>query len=329
MKKRLGAVVLLGALMVALTGCEPWGVPTDSSQASMSISLGSEGGASVQLILGGQQTQRAALLKTGDAVVAVLFPTASRRSATINSNTGGYPFVDLHAAGVYRRGAHPVFTIDTRQALAVLAAMGYRNVDVDIDAGGVASTATWVSAPASTYRNSWSWSSIVPGDPAPAGTIRLNPHPWQGFGAVGLEAGTLAALLLAVLGYRRRRRLLTGAAALVAAAAQGIDIATAGAVQPDNLGVAGYVSPVQLSIIEWTLIPCFAAAIAAIVLFLATVERTKPPVPVPQFNAPPGWPTPPPGWLPMPGWRPDPAWPPAPPDWSFNVNPYEPPAARR
>src|SRR5450631_2567955 len=196
-KKRLGTVVLLGVLVVSLTGCDPWGVPTDSSRASMSISLGSEGGASVQLILGGEKSDHSALLHTGNAFVAALFPSATRRSATINSNQGAFPFVDLHAAGVYRRGAHPLVTIDTQRALAVLAETGYRNVDVDIDAGGVASTATWVSVPGSTYRNSWSWSSIVPGDPAPAGTIQLNPHPWQGFGAVGLEAGTLAALLLA------------------------------------------------------------------------------------------------------------------------------------
>ena len=294
----------------------------------MSISLGSEGAASVRLILGGQTRDHSALLHTGNAVVAALFPSAIRRSATINDNQGAFPFVDLHAAGVYRRGAHPLVTIDTQHALVILADMGYRNVDVDIDAGGVPSTATWVSVPASTYSNSWSWPGLVPGDPAPGGTIQLNPHPWQGFGALGLEAATLAALLLAVFGSRRRRRLLTGGAALVAAAAQAVDIATAGAVQPDNLGVAGFVGPVQLSIIKWMLIPCFAAAIAAVFLFLATVERTKPPVPVPQFDAPPGWPTPPPGWMPMPGWQPDPTWPPAPPGWSFNVKPYEPPAAR-
>ncbi len=295
----------------------------------MSINLGAEGDASVRLILGGLSEDRAALLRTGNAVVAALFPVASRRSTTINSNSGGYPFVELHAADVYRRGAHPVVTIDTKPALAVLTEMGYSNVDVDIDAGGVPSSATWAITPASTYPHSWSWPGLGPGNPGPSGTIRLNPRPWQGFAVVALEVATLAALVLAVFGSRRRGRLLTGAAALVAAAAEAIEIASAGAVQPDNLGVSGLAGSAQLSIIRWTLIPCFAATVAAIILFLTTVERTKPAVPIPQFNAPPGWPTPPAGWMPMPGWQPDRTWPPAPPGWAFNVKPYEPPPRSR
>ena len=292
----------------------------------MSISLGSAGGASVQLILGGRQTQRAPLLKTGDAVVAVLFPTASRRSATFNSNMGGYPYVDLHAAGVYRPGAHPVFTINTQQALVVLAEMGYRNVDVDIDAGRVPATAQWVNGPASSYNNRWWWKSLTPGASAPAGTINLNPKPRRGVDAIAIEVVTLLGFSLAALGMWRKSRMLAGSAAFLAAAVGAIGIAATTVVEPEDLGVAGLVTGLELNVIKWGLYPCMAAAVASVVLFLATVERTKPPVPVPQFNAPPGWPTPPPGWLPMPGWRPDPTWPPAPPGWSFNINPYEPPA---
>jgi len=321
-------VVLLGGLMVALTACEPWPVPTDSSQASMSIGLGSEGGASVQLILGGQKTERATLLRTGNAVVAALFPAGSQRSATINSNMGGHPYVNLHAAGVYRRGAHPVFTIDTRQALAVLAEMGYLNVDVDIAAGNVPATATWETAPTSTSNNRWWWTGITSGDPVPAGTIQLNPQPRRGINAVVMEAVTLAGFLLAAAGMWRRSRVSAGAGAFLAAAVGAIGIAATTAVEPEDLGVAGLASGLQLNIIKWALYPCLAAAVASVVLFLVTVEQTKPAAPIPQFNAPPGWPPPPVGWIPMPGWQPDPTWPPAPPGWSFNVKPYEPPDAR-
>jgi hypothetical protein len=313
--------------MVALTGCTAWPIPTDPSQASMSIGLGSEGGASVRLILGGQKKEQAPLLRTGSAVVAALFPAASHRSATINSNMGGYPYVNLHASSTYRPGANPVFTIDTQQALAVLAEMGYRNVDVDIDAGIGPATATWASAPASTYHNHWSWQGLLPGDPAPAGTVQLNPQPQRGVNAVAVEVVTLAGFLLAALGLWRRSRVLAGAAAFVSAGVGAIGIAATAAVEPEDLGVAGWVNGLQLNIIKWALYPCLAAAVASVVCFLATVERTKPAVEVPRFNAPPGWPQPPAGWLPMPGWRPDPTWPPAPPGWSFNVNPYEPPDA--
>jgi hypothetical protein len=327
--RRLGTVALLGALMVALTACEPWLIPTDPSQASMSISLGAEGGASVKLILGGQVTERAPLLRTGNAVAAALFPTASKRSSTINTNMGGYPYVDLHAAGVYQRGAHPAFTIDTQRALAVMAEMGYRQVDVDIDAGVGPATATWASVPASSRNNDWSWPGVVPGDPAPAGTIQLDPQPRRGINAVALEVATFTGFLLAALGMWRRSRRISGLGAFLAAAVGAIGIAATTAVEPEDLGVAGLVNGVQLNIIKWALYPCLAAAVAAVVLFLATIERTKPAVPIQQFNAPPGWPPPPAGWMPMPGWQPDPTWPPPPPGWSFNVNPYEPPAPRR
>ena len=295
----------------------------------MSISLGSEGGASVQLILGGQKTEQATLLRTGDAVVAALFPAATRHSATINTNQGGYPYVSLHATGVYRPGKHPVFTIDTRQALAALSEMGYRNVDVDIGVWPVPAQAHWASAPTSTNRNDWSWPGTTPADPAPAGTIQLNPEPSRGFRTIAMEVLTLVGCLLAAIGLRRKSRALAGGGAFIAAAVGAIGLAVTGSVEPEDLGVAGLVTGLELNVIKWGLYPCMAAAVAAVVLFFATVERTKPPVPVPQLNTPPGWPSPPAGWVPIPGWQPDPTWPPPPPGWSFNVNPYEPPAPRR
>ena len=324
-KKRLGVVVGVGALMVGLTACTAWPVPADRSQASMSIGVGSAGGVGVQLILGGRTTDHAVLLHAGNAVVAALFPVASHRSATINGNMGGYPYVNLHAAGVYQRGSHPICPIDTGQALAVMAAMGYTHVDVDIDAGIVPATATWTTVPTTTYGTHWWWDGLVPGIPAPAGTIQLNPQPRRGINAIVLEIVTVSGFFLAALGLWRRSRLLAGAAALLAAAVGAIGIAALTSVEPEDLGVAGVVTGAQLNIIKWALYPCLAAALAAVVLFLITVERTKPAVPVPQFNVPPGWPTPPAGWAPLPGWQPDPRWPPAPPGWSFTTNPFRPP----
>lgn len=147
MQSRLTAVVGFAALLAALSGCEPWPVPPDRSQASMSIDFGAEGGADVRLILGGQIVTHAPLQHTGEAAAAALFPNAARRSVSVGGNDGGYPLVHIHAAGVYKRGAHPVVSIDTRPALGVLASMGYRNVDVEIGAPGVPTVASWRTAP--------------------------------------------------------------------------------------------------------------------------------------------------------------------------------------
>lgn len=64
----------------------------------------------------------------------------------------------------------------------------------------------------------------------------------RGIGSLGLAALCFAGCLAAVFGLRRRRRLLAGVAAIVVCAATVIDVFTAGAVQPDNLGVAGWVN---------------------------------------------------------------------------------------
>jgi hypothetical protein len=327
MKRRLATVAVIVLVLTATAGCEPWPVPTDRTQASMSISMGSEGGADVRLVLGGQIREHAPLMRTGVAVAAALFPT-SKHSVSVDNNDSGYPFVHVHATGFYQRGPQPTVSIDTRSALAVLASMGYRNVDVDISAPLVPAMAQWEKVPDSVYPGHWYWQGIAPGDTAPAGTVELRPNPGRIDVAVVLLAASLASVFVATLGLRRRRRLVAGASAAVALAAPALYTQT---VHPNDLGVAGLVNGLQLNLLQWLPLASGVTAIAVVCIFVVTLDRTRSPSAVQDFNAPPGWPQAPPGWRPVPGWRPDPSWPPAPLGWTFYppANPYAPPAPKR
>ena len=319
MKQRLAAAVILATIATALAGCEPYFVSPDPTRASISIGVGSTGGADAQLVVGGRTQTRAELVHIGQSVAAALFPNSAHRSVGIGHNPGGYPLVHIHAAGVYKPEAHPVVTIDTGPAVGVLHSLGVSNVHVEMRGPGVPAVANWTGPPPSyATRDIWSWPDVARNTAAPAGTIALSPRPSRGFGDLILAVLCLASLYPAIVGMRRRRRLLSGTAAVVASAAAIIDILSAGGAQPNNLGVAGLVNGLELNIVKALTFLPFAAATAAVCLFIVTAVRVESRTDVfGSFNAPPGWPTPPAGWSPVLGWQPDPSWPPPPPDWVF------------
>jgi hypothetical protein len=318
-KTRLAAAVILAALAVTLVGCEPYFVPTDPTQARISISIGSTGGADCQLVVGGRTQSKDQLVRIGQSVATSLFPTAARRSVGIGSNPGGFPLVHIHASGVYEPSAHPVVHLDTGAAVAVLNAMGATDVDIEIRGPGVPAVANWRSStPTDSTDDIYTWQDVGPHDTAPAGTLALNPRPWRGAEDLTLAALCLASLYPAIWGLRRKRRLLSIAAAVVASVTAGIEIFSAGAVQPDNLGVAGLLNGLELNVVRIVDLSTLLVAPAVILMFIVTVAGARTPnVFVASFNPPPGWPPPPAGWVPPPGWQPDPPWRLPPSGWVF------------
>jgi hypothetical protein len=278
---------VLVVAIAALTGCDPASVPSDPSVAEMDVAFTAVGGADVDLMLGGSSPSRSQLLRVGAAVAPALLPASGPPSVAVQDNDGGAPYVRLRTPSAYTPGPHPVVQLDTKAALSVLAGMGYRSVDIWVSAPVVPATGTW-QVPPDSVDTGWSWRAVTPGDPTPAGSIRLDPQPWRAIGELGLTTLAIVCLIDAALALRRRRRWRVVPTALAAGAAAYANVATAGAVQGDNLGVAGLLSGAPLRIATDLPLLGLLALFAALGVLAGAFALTGPPPTAVRSSPPPG-----------------------------------------
>jgi hypothetical protein len=312
-------ILAAAAAALGLTGCDPYSSSGVADGVGISVILNAEGGAQTQLFLDSHVRSHAELIRLGKQVAPRLFPTASGHTVVVDDNSGGYPFVNISTSGVYEPGPQPQFSLDGRPAASFLLGNGFRSVDLYIQAPVVPVIAEWVPS-GSEDSGTWRWNGLVAGAAAPTGSIEMAPEPWRGVLPLALTAGAVGLAVFSGFALRRGRRVLAAATALGSCAIVLGVVMDAGAVQADNLGVAGYLSGAWLT--AAAVVPLLGLPVAFVAFtFLVAALVIRPVRPRLVFSSPPGWPVPPPGWIPPPGWTPDPTWPPAPADWNFYVDP--------
>ncbi|WP_456843939.1 hypothetical protein [Cellulomonas sp. P5_C6] len=326
--KRWVAAALAAVVALALSACDPAMPSGETNGAELDVVVNADGSGTAELYLDDTTVRSDAQLRAwGDEVGARLFPSASSRTVRVDPNGGGYPFVVVDAQDLYRPGPQPQVSLDTRDAVTWLLADGPDGVDVvdvSIDSPRVPLTSSWTPSRGED-ESTWAWWGITDGTTAPYGELVMSPAPWLGVMAVLLTGLGLALLVWSVVTYVRRRR--RARAMILAAGALAVSVLVvlrAGAVLPNNLGVAGVASDTWVqaaSLATLAVVLVAPASFVMLVVYAATPRRR------PVFAAPPGWPPPPPGWTPPPGWEPDPSWPPAPEGWQFSRDAGERPRA--
>jgi hypothetical protein len=283
---------------------------------NLEVLVNADGSGTAEMYLDDSHRSDAQLHAWGEAVGSRLFPSATSLAVRVDPNSGGYPFVVIDAQGLYQPGPQPQVSLDTRDAVSWLLSNGTKTVDVYIDSPRVPLTASW-TPPRGPDELSWVWTKITTGAAAPFGVIVMSPEPWLGVLPVLLTVLAIGLLIGSYVVFRRRRRralpmVLAGCAFIASA----VVVMQAGAVLPNNLGVAGVVSSTWVQVASAvTLLSLLAAPVAVVLFVVYAAWRGRRPAQV--FVPPPGWPVPPDGWTPPPGWQPDPSWPPAPEGWQF------------
>lgn len=264
------AVMLVS--LIALTGCDPYGVPESPGTAQLEVRIDAEGGADIDLLVGGAPP-RAELLALGRELGAVL-PDGTAHPPRINSNGGGFPFVTVAVDNVYAPGPHPVVRIDARSAVEGLSASGIETVTIDVSGPFVATADRWRSAPDDHSRHHWHWASPST-DAAPVGELALRPSDWRSWKALSLTALCAMALIAGLAVSRRRRHWTAVTLGVSAVATSTAYIASAGAAQADNLGVAGHLHGNSLAAAANLGIPVLLAWPASLALIGAQIDAAR------------------------------------------------------
>jgi hypothetical protein len=239
-------------MLLMLAACDPYG-PAEPASAEVNVQLKAAGDAEIVLLLP-RVREGLSLVQLGDQVAAAVFPRADARRVHIDDQGGaGYPLVRVQVAKAYSPGAHPRLAFELGGAVRPLSDAGLVDIRMTVNAPYVPATARWSVTPDDQDHGYWSWRALRSTQPLPSGEVLLNPRPARAFWSISLLAVTLVCLVGGLFALRARRRwtgVLLGAVALAASL---LDVAGAGAVQGDNLGVAGYLSGTALQVV--TLLP--------------------------------------------------------------------------
>jgi uncharacterized membrane protein YbaN (DUF454 family) len=286
-------VVALAAFAVlALSACDPSETSGRTNGVNLEVLVNADGSGTAQMYLDDAERSDAQLHSWGEAVGARLFPSATAVQVRVDPNSGGYPFVVIDAEGLYQPGPQPQVSLDTREAVGWLLANGTKTVDIYIDSPRVPLTSTW-TPPRGADEFSWVWQGVTDGSGAPVGVIVMSPEPWLGILPVLLTVLAGVLLVLSFVAFRRRtHRLVAMLLASAALIATGIVVMQAGAVLPNNLGVAGLASSTWVQVASLlTLLSLLLAPAAVVLLVLYAVWRPSPKTPVTAVSS--EWPAPP------------------------------------
>lgn len=259
-------LLLLCVLFPLLVACDPSG-PSEAATADLAINITADGGARVEVRLP-RDRSGLSLSALGDQLGADLFPRGPRPRTTIDSQGGSaYPLIRVQASSVYSPGLRPQVNLDLGDAVRTLHEQGFASVNASVIAPYVPSEAHWSVAPESSEAGYWGWRGLTGEQSLPAGQVRLKPEPLRAVGELALVLLAVACLVAGAQGTRSRHRWLCAASGVVAVVVAGVLVMTAGAVQGDNLGVAGYLAGRALTFI--TLVPL--VGLIAIPLGLALI----------------------------------------------------------
>lgn len=231
----MGAVALTA---LALSGCDPSETSGRTDGVNLEVLVNADGSGTAQMYLDGTSRSDVQLHAWGEAVGRRLFPDAASVDVRVDPNSGGYPFVVIEAPGLYQPGPAPKVALDTSDAVGWLLDNGTKNVDVYIDSPRVPVTSSW-TPPRGQDEASWVWRGITTASAAPVGSMVLSPSPWLGVLPVLLTGVSGVLLVVSFAVFRRRRRGLAMVFAAGAAVTAFGVLMGAGAVLPNNLGVAG------------------------------------------------------------------------------------------
>jgi hypothetical protein len=260
MVRRAFAGVMGATAILVLAGCQPVFVPEDPTRADVRVEVGPEGDAAVRLLLAPQHEDDLSDI-AGD-VGQAMFPTAET-DPHVDGNNGGHPFATIHVDDAYEPGTSPQLRFSATGLRDALAQRGVSLVGLRVCGPRVPLRISSDVAPTDRGR-CYRW-LLDPDAPAPTVTLAMQPSPARWFSAIGLAAvatggASVAAVLMITGRTRRHRRPQLGAAAISLIAALG-GVATAAAVQGDNLGAAGHLHGAFL----------FAATLAPIVVLPAAM----------------------------------------------------------
>lgn len=280
-------VLFAAVAALGLAGCDPYPPSGVADGVEVTVMLNAEGGAETQLVLDSRVRSHAELTRLGEQIAPLLFPAATGHTVVVDDNSHGYPFVKIFAAGVYKPGPEPKFSLDTRPTVSYLLGNGFRSVSLGVQAPLVPVTATWVPAGAED-RGAWSWNDIVSAAAAPSGSIEMAPEPWRAVLPLALTGGALGLTVLAGFALLRRHRVLTATTALGSCAIVLVGLFTdAGVGQAENLGVPGYLSGAWLTAAG--IIPVLALPVGLVAFSLLVAALVfRPARPRLVFSSPPG-----------------------------------------
>lgn len=258
-----GAVGVLALL--ALAGCDPYAAAAPGT-VELDATVHGDGSAAVQLFFDDSSRSTVELRDAGEQVASRLFPAVPAVTVQVDENDHGVPFAVIDADDVYRPGARPQLSLDTRDAVAWLLDHGARSVDVVVTAPHVPFAASWSPVPPTDDASPfWTWREVTVPDGAPAGVLTMAPRPWRGLVPPVAIAAGFGLLAGAVVTARRRRR---GTALLLAVAAVGGAVVPMRVVLPfelENLGVAGWLPGAGVTAVS------IGTAASLLVLLLAVV----------------------------------------------------------
>lgn len=276
MRLAIGRVLLLAAMLPLLAACDPSG-PAEPGSADVNVQLKADGDADVELLLPAERNGLSPL-KLGAQVGEALFPKTESRRVSVDDQGGkGYPLVRIRVKSAYSPGSRPRLAFDVGGAVRALSDEGLTSVQVVINAPVVPAAAQWSVQPDDQSNGYWSWHALSPTKPAPSGEVTLDPRPSRAFVAILLLAVTVGALVAGLFALRARRRWTGVLLGTTAFATSLRAVARAGAVQGDNLGVAGYLSGTTLHVV--TLLPLAALLglpLGITVVVLAFTRRATP-----------------------------------------------------
>lgn len=271
-----GFLAVAVALCMSLSACDP-APPSAEDAVSLNVDLNADGSATANMFLDCGPRGSAQLHAWGAAVGSRLFPSASSLDVGIDPNGGVCPFVVITAPGQYQPGPQPRASVDSRDAVSWLLSNGIKTVDVYLDSPRVPLTSSWTPARGADEQ-SWAWPDITAGSNAPFGEVRMAPEPLLGAVPPFLAAITLG-LLVGSLMFRRRRRALATVLVAVVVLGCAVDGALAGAVLPNNLGVAGVLSSGWVEVAAAAALVPLLAVPRALVLLVRAGATQEPQAP--------------------------------------------------
>jgi hypothetical protein len=222
---------------VVLTGCDPAPVPDDSDLVEVEVDVGDSGGAVVYVYPGGRLSD-AEVERIRDSIDSKVFAEGTMRR-TINSNDGGYSFIELISEGVYEPGPEPRVELDTRPLCEDLARTGFSKLRLWFDAP--VADSDWSLVPSAPDEDGLDVTDCVD---APRGTLAMRPSPRDLWLSVAMVAVVVVAnLSMFALGRTRDPRYRSSIVVLACLA--GVTSAwliwTGVAANPSEAAVAGQI----------------------------------------------------------------------------------------